>query len=345
MIAPPVAAQGHRRGGRRWWAGARAASRGIFSIGSAATVRVLSWPVHPGLYPWVGFEVTDRLTVWGVGGGGRGSMLLTPGAGPALAADLAMAMTAAGARGELVAGDAFYLAFKADALWVGTSTAGTVSGAGRLGSAAAAVTRYRAALEGGRSYELSRLSLRPTVEVGVRQDGGDAEVGAGLDVGGGLLVVDASGLSVDLRVLTLVVHQAAGFREHGVSVSLGWDPRSGSRLGWTARVAPSWGGETMSGAQALWGYDAMGSVMPGAGAAGDRLDAEVGYGLPLGSRFVGTPRLGLGTSGYGRDLRLGYGVGILESGALSLDVGVDAVRRQHEGGDDTGVAARAAVPW
>ena len=38
-----------------------------------------------------------------------------------------MAMAAAGTRGELVAGGAsgFALAFKADALWVGTSTAWT----------------------------------------------------------------------------------------------------------------------------------------------------------------------------------------------------------------------------
>ena len=35
--------------------------------------------------------------------------------------------------------------------------------------------------------------------------------------------------------------------------------------------------------------------------AGDRVDAEVGYGLPVGAQFVGTPRLGVTTSQYGRD--------------------------------------------
>ena len=57
---------------------------------------------------------------------------------------------------------------------------------------AAAVTRFRTGLEGARDYTLAgRLSLRPSVEVGLRHDGGDAETGAGLDVGGGLVVSDA----------------------------------------------------------------------------------------------------------------------------------------------------------
>ncbi len=47
--------------------------------------------------------------------------------------------------------------------------------------------------------------------VGLRHDGGDAETGAGMDVGGGLVVSDAStGLAIDVRVRMLVMHQARG---------------------------------------------------------------------------------------------------------------------------------------
>ena len=35
------------------------------------------------------------------------------------------------------------------------------------------------------------------------------------------------------------------------------------------------------------------------GGDGTRLDAEVSYGLPVGSRFVGTPRAGVRTSSWG----------------------------------------------
>ena len=52
------------------------------------------------------------------------------------------------------------------------------------------------------------------------------------------------------------------------------------------------------------------------GGGGRRLDSEVGYGLPVGSRFVGTPRVGVRTSEYGRDYRLGYGLQVLEEGSV-----------------------------
>ena len=49
--------------------------------------------------------------------------------------------------------------------------------------------------------------------------------GAGMEVGGGLVVSDASTrLAVDLRARTLVMHQAEGFRERGMAVSLSYNP-------------------------------------------------------------------------------------------------------------------------
>ena len=72
---------------------------------------------------------------------------------------LSMAMAASGTRGELVAGGAggVALAFKADALWVGTSIAGVDGPAGRLKATAAAVTRFRTGLEGSRGHVAWRL--------------------------------------------------------------------------------------------------------------------------------------------------------------------------------------------
>ncbi len=210
-----------------------------------------------GLYPWLGYELTDRVSVWGVTGYGSGGMLLTPAGGPTLESGLSMKMAAAGTRGELVAGGSagFGLAFKADALWVGTSVEGVNGPAGRLAATAATVSRVRTALEGSRGFALrGRLSLTPSVEVGLRHDAGDAETGAGMDVGAGLIASDAAtGLAVDVRVRTLLVHQDAGFRERGVSISLSYNPTPAPPLGMTALVAPSWGGQPTSGSEALWG--------------------------------------------------------------------------------------------
>ena len=59
---------------------------------------------------------------------------------------------------------------------------------------------------------------------------------------------------------------------------------------------------------------------------GNRLDADIGYGLPLGARFVGTPTLGFGSSEYGRRYRTGYRVQMLEKAKLQLQLGIDAER-------------------
>ena len=324
-------------------------SRGLGEYAGVAGGQVASSVT--GLYPWLGYKMTERVTVWGVAGYGTGGLLLTPDSGQALESGLSMAMAAAGTRGALVAGGAsgFELAFKADALWVGTAIDGVDGPAGRLKATDAAVTRFRTGLEGSRAYTLGgRLSLTPSVEVGLRHDGGDAETGAGMDVGAGLIVSDAgTGLAVDVRVRTLLVHQDENFSERGVAVSLSYNPTPSTPLGFTARVAPSWGGQAMSGTEALWGRETMAGMAHGGVAQGNRLDGEVGYGLPVGSRFVGTPRVGFSTSEYGQDYRVGYGLGVLDRESMNFELGVEAQRRNSPvlGGPSNGLLGRATLGW
>ena len=314
-----------------------------------------------GLHPWVGYQLTERVTLWGVTGYGRGSLSLTPGealslptslAAPvALKGGLSMSMLAGGVRGDLVDGGVggFGLAFKADALWVGTGSEAVDGPAGRLAGTEAVVTRVRTALEASRGYVFGHgIALRPSFEVGLRRDGGDAETGVGADVAASLIASDPlTGLSVDVRVRTLLVHQAQGFRERGVSVSFSYDPTPQTPLGFTARVAPSWGGQAMSGADALWGRDTMEGLGAAGPGSGDRIDAELGYALPVGSRLVGTPRFGVTTSEYGRDYRLGYSLAVVQGGAMSFQFGLDAQRRESLGrGDaDHSLVGRLTVGW
>ena len=325
-------------------------SRGLGEYAGVAGGQVASSVT--GLYPWLGYKMTERVTVWGVAGYGTGGLLLTPDSGQALESGLSMAMAAAGTRGELLAGGSsgFELAFKADALWVGTGIDGVDGPAGRLKATDAAVTRFRTGLEGSRAYALAgRLSLTPSVEVGLRHDGGDAETGAGMDIGAGLVVSDAgTGLAVDVRVRTLLVHQDEDFSERGVSLSLSYNPTPSTPLGFLARVAPSWGGQATSGAEALWGRETMGGMAHGGIAQGNSLDAEVGYGLPVGSRLVGMPKLGLRTSAYGKDYRLGYSLGVLNRERLAFELGVEAQRRESPmmaEGASNGVLGQASLGW
>ena len=68
------------------------------------------------------------------------------------------------------------------------------------------------------------------------------------------------------------------------------------------------------GAQALWGQETMAGMADGGPAAGGRLEAELGYGMPVGGRLVGTPRFGIGAPGHGR-------VRLFQEDAQAIDCG------------------------
>ena len=123
---------------------------------------------------------------------------------------------------------------------------------------------------------------------------------------------------------------------------MSYSPTPSTPLGFMARVAPSWGGQATSETEALWGRDTMAGLAPGRVAPGTRLDGEAGYGVAIGSRFVGTPRVGVSTSAYGRDYRLGYSLGMLNREALDVELSVDTQRREspRQGGVSTAAFGR-----
>ena len=139
-------------------------------------------------------------------------------------------------------------------------------------------------------------------------------------------------------------------------VSVSYDPSPATPLGFTARVAPACGGETVTGAEALWGGENIGGLDDDRlldGTSGTRLESEIGYGLPIGTRFVGTPRAGIRTSEYGQDYRVGYSMDVLEATELKLQIGIEAEQRQvpafllQDGvaRRDQRVLGRASVEW
>ena len=132
-----------------------------------------------------------------------------------------------------------------------------------------------------------------------------------------------------------------------MSLSFGYNPTPLTPFGFMAKLTPSWGGQATSGAQALWGQETMAGVAPGGPATGGRLEAELGYGMPVGGRFVGMPSFGIGTSDYGRDYRLGYGLGVLSRESLEFELGVDANRRESpaQGTAEHGILGRLTARW
>ena len=301
-----------------------------------------------GLYPWLGYKATENLTVWAVAGRAGGSMVLRrPGSG-ATRTTTSMMMVAGGGRNRIAGTTTMDLAVKADVLWVGTAVDGMASAKGRLAGASAAVTRVRAGVEGARTYTVGRVALRPTIEMAFRQDGGDAETGSGLDAGAGIDVADAaSGLGASIHLRRLLLHQAEGFEEHGVSFTMTYDPSPATPLGLRAEVTPSWGAQATGGAEGLWSGDALAYRGGHRQARRRSLDSRIGYGLRHGNRLVGTPRIGVRNSVYGRSWQVGYGLELIERGSMNFQLNIEAERRKNPMIDraDNGIVGRATVGW
>ncbi len=206
-------------------------------------------------------------------------------------------------------------------------------------------------LEGGRTFAVGDgATLRPSLELGARQDGGDAETGAGVEVGGGVAYSDyASGLSVEVRARKLVAHADSGYREWGMSVAARLDP--GERGRGPSFSLSSRMGASSSAAERLWGApDARGLAPGGEFEAGRGLTAEAGYGIGLfGDRFTGTPNVGIGMSDGGvRDYRIGWRLTSAVRGDPGFEVSLDAIRKEADYGNEPpnhGLMLSAAIKW
>ena len=285
-----------------------------------------------GLYPWMGYHLTERLSLWAALGYGAGVLTVTPQDEAALAADLSLGMVAAGARSEVLRLPrlgGITLAVETDARLTRTTTGATAD----LPATDASVWQLRLGLEGSRHVALEGGgALRPSIELGLRHDGGDAETGSGIELGAGLgFSKPASGLSLDLAARGLLTHEASGFQEWGASASLTYDPAPSSEEGLSVSLQQSVGASSSGGVHALLGRDTMAEPAAYGGIGGaSRLQARVGYGLPIGeARFIGTPQLGFGLSEGRHNYTLGWHLSVAKRQGLDLTLGLEASRREN----------------
>ena len=310
--------------------------------------------------PYARFNVSERVSAWGLAGWGTGDMTIVQDARAATETqaarprqvtktDLSMRFGALGARGELLRQDGaagMDLALRADAFFVTTESEKTQGSA----ATSADASRLRLVLEGGRSFVLGgAATVRPVLELGVRHDGGDAETGAGVELGGGVTYADpSSGLSLEARARMLVAHADSDYEEWGVSATARLDPGERGR-GLSFSLAPTIGA-TSSASERLWGAADARALAPGAEFDAARgLRGEMGYGMALfGDRFTGTPNLGFGMSdGGARDYRIGWRLTSAVEGDPGFEVNLDAIRREAANDNDAehGVMLRGRIRW
>lgn len=233
------------------------------------------------VHPYISYSGNEWL-VWLSGGYGWGNVQQD-----ALKRDLTSRFGALGMHAHLTSIDAVRLSYHGDVLLTDAKV--------QAQPIQEDVIRVRVGMEG--AFQILQ-GVQPYVEANVRQDGGDAETGLGLELGAGVRMnYPAWHLKADLYSQRLVLHTADGFTEWGFSGSVQLGRRS---EGLMVLLRPSWGpAQTMS----LYHQRTILDPTP-SDQATYRTDLELGYGMPWKSTVVRSV-MGVTQLPYGRLLRLG----------------------------------------
>ena len=227
-------------------------------------------------HPYVHWSPCEGLGVWGSMGFGRGDATLTDDNG-AVKTDISMRMAAGGIQQDLAPWGSLEIALKGDAYFVRMESDEQED----LPGVQADASRLRLALEGSSSKEFEGGSLLTgNLELGARMDDGDAETGAGAELGAGLAYSHPGGLEIQVRGHVLLTHEESEFEQWGASLAVSFDwgvPGEGLQF----VVSPTWGAPS-TGAEGIWastrGAEAF---LLGRVESGINLETRVGYGINL----------------------------------------------------------------
>ena len=203
-------------------------------------------------HPYVEWSPRPGLDLWGLMGFGRGAAELEV-AGDSVEMGIDIRMAALGGRSDLTQLGAVDLGLKADAFVVSVGSE-AVEG---LRVVKGNTHRARLMLDGSTDWTLSsHTRVTPSVELGARMDGGDAETGLGAELAGGASFANQRlGLVVVARGHWLIAHQDRDFKERGARLAIRLDPGADGK-GWGFSLAPLWGNAS-GGADTLWRSERM----------------------------------------------------------------------------------------
>ena len=295
-----------------------------------------------GFYPWGRYAASERLSLWGVAGYGTGTLTLTPGGQAPIETDMDLAMAALGGRGvvaEAPPEGGLELSVTSDALVVRTTSEAVRGSGGNLAASEADVTRLRLGLEGTwRGLGTAGGgTFVPTLVVGARHDGGDAETGFGADIGGRLVWADPSlGIRAELATRGLLTHEDGSLSDRGFAGSLAWDPSPDTDRGPKLTLRQAVGAEAVGGMDALLRPETA-RVLAAANDDGPdrrRLEARVGYGIALfGGGWTGVPEVGLGLTETGREYIYAWRLQEARDAGLVFGLDVEGVRNERLDGN------------
>ena len=302
------------------------------------------------VHPYLGWTSPQGLGLWATLGYGQGEIEIDDEQAGRQTSDTSLKTAAMGASGPLMTDGSLIEGGRTTLMLKGEASVAQVGVAGNdelIDKQTVNANRLRLALEGSHEQALaSGGSLTPSLELGLRHDGGDGITGGGIEIGGGLRYRDpATGLTIEGngRVLT----GQSDYREWGLGGSLRLDPGAEGR-GLSFSLFLTWG-ETASGVDRLWDQD-VAELATDDEAANDnvpqmRLDSELGYGFgALGGHGLLTPYGGFALAGEGSQR---YRIGARFEIGSSLNLSLEGERREPANDDaaEHGVMLRLQASW
>ena len=296
------------------------------------------------LHPYLYWEPHRRLSLWGIGGMGRGTVDLID---PRLAHlfNSEFRMWAGGLRSLLTKPGKNELGFRLDGF---TSSIG-IDPYERIGEVFGSASRGRAMLEAVHQRGGRKRSFSLKGEIGGRLDRGEAVHGAAMEAGLRLGFIDSpTGLDLALQGRMLLLHDG-GYRDWGAGLQASWDPGNKRRGLWMS--AASSHGQNGRGDATLWDHSdpfGRGRSFQGNSLAGNRIESKAAFGMEvLQGRGLLTPFSRLRWSDRGRELSVGSEFG-LQSGSPDtnpVNLELEGTRGKSSRGANMGVRIRMSIPF
>ena len=259
--------------------------------------------------PYMNWSSSDgKLDLWAAFGGGTGDVEVTPQNKegedqPSSEGEITTRTVGIGGSSEVLSDGANTLRVKAEAFVTNTEFEGT-GGESVLGDMEVSVNRVRLALEAERRYTTAGgAQVAPSLEAGMRYDGGDGEhTGSGVEVGGGINYQNpANGVTLETHVRGLFGH-SGGAEDWGIGGSARIESGAGGQ-GLALTLAPAYG-NTKSAIQKIWNQGTPDNNTNPTQPLKARLDAKVGYGTYTAGWLI-TPYTKLTLAPKAQTYRLG----------------------------------------
>ena len=297
---------------------------------------------HPYLY----WQPHRRLSLWGIGGMGRGSVDLRD---PRLAHvfNSEFRMWAGGLRSVLTKPGKNELGFRLDGFMSNIA----IDPVEQIREVFGRASRARAMLEAVHQRGGRKRSFSLKGEIGGRLDRGEAVHGAAMEAGLRLGFIDTpTGLDLSLQGRMLLFHDG-GYRDWGAGLQASWDPGN-KRRGLRMSAASSHGQNGRGGAT-LWDHSyayafGQGRGVPGNPVPLNRIGSEAAYSMEvLRGRGLLTPFSRLRWTGHGKELSVGseFGLQPRSPDTNPLNMELEGIRGKSSRGPNMGVRIRMSIPF